>query len=99
MSRASALRGSHNAMKKDITEWPETLAVGSNVLAGTDPEKILECTGAMIEKANAWVNPFGDGTTGERIVTILSDRIRCYYSFMTDFLVFILAPHNENVWY
>ena len=58
-----------------VTERPETVAVGSKVLAGTDPEKILECTGAMIEKANEWANPFGDGTTGERIVGILREQL------------------------
>ena len=53
-----------------MTERPETVAVGSNVLAGTDPEKIVECTGMMLEKANEWANPFGDGTAGERIVEL-----------------------------
>jgi len=65
-----------------VTERPETLAVGSNVLAGTDPEKILECTGAMIQTfekfdqnaALKWANPFGDGTAGERIVKVLIER-------------------------
>ena len=53
--------------------------MGSNVLAGTDPEKILECTGLMIQTfekfdqnaALKWANPFGDGTAGERIVELL----------------------------
>jgi len=58
-----------------MTERPETLKVGSNVLAGTDPEKILECTGSMIEKATEWANPFGDGTAGERIVAILREQL------------------------
>jgi UDP-N-acetylglucosamine 2-epimerase (non-hydrolysing) len=58
---------------RDNTERPETLAVGSNVLAGTDPEKLVECTGSMLEKPNEWANPFGDGTAGERIVTILNE--------------------------
>ena len=60
---------------RDNTERPETLAVGSNVLAGTDPEKIQECTGSMIEKATEWANPFGDGTAGERIVAILREQL------------------------
>lgn len=62
---------------RDNTERPETIAVGSNVLAGTNPEKIVECASLMVERANEWVNPFGDGMAGERIVTILSGRIRC----------------------
>jgi UDP-N-acetylglucosamine 2-epimerase (non-hydrolysing) len=59
---------------RDNTERPETLKVGSNVLAGTDPAKILECTSLMIERDNEWANPFGDGTAGERIVEILKER-------------------------
>jgi UDP-N-acetylglucosamine 2-epimerase (non-hydrolysing) len=61
---------------RNNTERPETVAVGSNVLAGTTPEKILECTGSMVERANEWANPFGDGTAGERIVTILREQRR-----------------------
>jgi UDP-N-acetylglucosamine 2-epimerase (non-hydrolysing) len=53
-----------------MTERPETLAVGSNVLAGTDPEKILGSTTTMLTKANEWANPFGDGTAGERLVEL-----------------------------
>jgi UDP-N-acetylglucosamine 2-epimerase len=34
---------------RDNTERPETLAVGSNVLAGTDPVKIQECTSLMLQ--------------------------------------------------
>jgi UDP-N-acetylglucosamine 2-epimerase (non-hydrolysing) len=57
-------------------ERPETLAADSNVLAGTDPEKIAAYTKVMIERATEWANPFGDGTAGERIVGILMDKIR-----------------------
>jgi UDP-N-acetylglucosamine 2-epimerase (non-hydrolysing) len=60
---------------RDNTERPETLAVGSNVLAGTDPEKILGCTATMFGKTNEWTHPFGDGTAGERIVKLLRDKI------------------------
>ncbi|MGC9445391.1 MAG: UDP-N-acetylglucosamine 2-epimerase [Candidatus Methanospirareceae archaeon] len=58
-----------------MTERPETVDLGSNVLARTDPVKIQECTASMLERDNEWANPFGDGTTGERIVTILRDKI------------------------
>ena len=68
-----------------VTERPETVAVGSNVLAGTDPAKILECTSLMIQTfekfdqnaALKWANPFGDGTAGERVVTILRQHLIC----------------------
>jgi UDP-N-acetylglucosamine 2-epimerase len=29
----------------------------------------------MIEKANEWANPFGDGTAGERLVAILRAQL------------------------
>lgn len=56
---------------RDNTERPETLEVGSNILAGTNLEKILEYTRLMLERDNRWENPFGDGTAGKRIVKLL----------------------------
>ena len=59
---------------RNNTERPETLDVGSNVLAGTDPLKILQSVKLMINKKPDWGNPFGDGTSGKRIVKILKDH-------------------------
>lgn len=59
---------------RDNTERPETIAVGANVLAGTDPEKILDSVHTMFGKGNEWQNPFGDGAAGERIVELLKER-------------------------
>ncbi|MFC1966124.1 non-hydrolyzing UDP-N-acetylglucosamine 2-epimerase [Chloroflexota bacterium] len=56
---------------RDNTERPETVEVGSNILAGVLPDKILEKTKHMLGKENNWVNPFGDGTAGEKIVRII----------------------------
>ncbi|MFC1962381.1 non-hydrolyzing UDP-N-acetylglucosamine 2-epimerase [Chloroflexota bacterium] len=56
---------------RDNTERPETLEVGSNVLAGAIPERILECTRMMLGREKNWMNPFGDGKAGERIVGII----------------------------
>jgi UDP-N-acetylglucosamine 2-epimerase (non-hydrolysing) len=57
------------------TERPETLSVGSNVLAGTYPKNILECTSVMYLKKNGWENPFGDGASAKRIMQILRDVV------------------------
>jgi UDP-N-acetylglucosamine 2-epimerase (non-hydrolysing) len=58
---------------RDNTERPETVEVGANVVAGTQPESILRSTKIMLEKKRTWPNPFGDGRASERIVgTILS---------------------------
>ncbi|MFC1954080.1 UDP-N-acetylglucosamine 2-epimerase, partial [Chloroflexota bacterium] len=56
---------------RDNTERPETVEVGSNTLAGVLPEKILEKTRLMLGKEKNWLNPFGDGTAGEKIVRII----------------------------
>jgi len=56
------------------TERPETLDVGSNILAGIQPEQIVEKVDLMLSKRRTWENPFGDGTAGEKITGILKDR-------------------------
>ena len=53
------------------TERPETLEVGSNVLAGTEPSSILEKAMLMIDRKRDWKNPFGDGKAAKRIVRII----------------------------
>lgn len=58
---------------RDSTERPETLEVGSNILAGIEPEKILECAKKMYAGENNWNNPFGDGKAGERIIEIIKE--------------------------
>jgi UDP-N-acetylglucosamine 2-epimerase (non-hydrolysing) len=58
---------------RDNTERPETLEVGANVLAGTDPEAIVRCAGEMLSKLG-WSNPFGCGDSAERILKVLRER-------------------------
>ena len=60
---------------RDNTERPETLDVGSNILAGTNPEKIIESTSIMYDNNKEWDNPFGDGTAGKKIVNILENEL------------------------
>ena len=57
------------------TERPETLEVGSNVLAGTEPEEIVKKVEYMLNRPKGWPNPFGDGRAGERIVRIVRDEV------------------------
>jgi len=53
---------------RDNTERPETIASGANLLAGTSPVKILDCSISMLNKETDWKNPFGDGNSGKYIV-------------------------------
>jgi UDP-N-acetylglucosamine 2-epimerase (non-hydrolysing) len=54
------------------TERPETIEVGANVLAGTEPKEILEKAKIMINVKRNWKNPFGDGKAAVRIVNIIN---------------------------
>ena len=56
---------------RDNTERPETLDVGSNVLAGSKPRDILEKGKLMLDADRNWKNPFGDGEAGKRIMKII----------------------------
>ena len=57
---------------RDNTERPETIDVGANILAGASSDKMLACVKVMISRENNWINPFGDGKAGKRIVEIIT---------------------------
>lgn len=60
---------------RDNTERPETLIDGINVLAGVNPDKILEAVDNNINKKNVrWINPFGDGKATERIISTIMEQ-------------------------
>ncbi len=60
---------------RDTTERPETLDVGSNILAGASPKNIVDCVSLMCNTKKVWDNPFGNGKTGETIIKILQEVI------------------------
>lgn len=60
---------------RDNTERPETIDVGSNVLAGTHPKDIVDSVSIMFNKERDGDNPFGDGNSGKKIVNILEKRL------------------------
>ena len=60
---------------RENTERPETIKVGSNVLVGTDPEKILQGAIQMSQIKLGWPNPFGEGDAAEKILGIIADSI------------------------
>ncbi|MBM3282937.1 UDP-N-acetylglucosamine 2-epimerase (non-hydrolyzing) [Candidatus Gottesmanbacteria bacterium] len=59
---------------RDNTERPETIEVGSNILVGTNPRKILNGVKKMINKRKEWSNPFGNGKTSETILKIILEK-------------------------
>jgi UDP-N-acetylglucosamine 2-epimerase (non-hydrolysing) len=60
---------------RENTERPETITAGANILAGTDPETIIAAADTMMKTSRTWENPYGDGKTGERIISICTDAI------------------------
>jgi UDP-N-acetylglucosamine 2-epimerase (non-hydrolysing) len=57
------------------TERPETVEVGANLLAGTDPQRIFAQVQRMMQAKRSWRNPFGDGRAGERIVKHVASHL------------------------
>jgi len=55
---------------RENTERPETIDVGANVLAGTDPAQIADAA-SRHPADDAWENPFGDGDAASRIVDVV----------------------------
>jgi UDP-N-acetylglucosamine 2-epimerase (non-hydrolysing) len=56
---------------RNSTERPETVTVGSNVVAGTRPNGILRAARRMAAVKRRWRNPFGDGVSSRRMLDIL----------------------------
>ncbi len=49
--------GVANVTLRDVTERPETVECGSNILSGADPRDILRCVGTALERVGAWSAP------------------------------------------
>jgi UDP-N-acetylglucosamine 2-epimerase (non-hydrolysing) len=58
---------------RNNTERPETVAVGSNIVAGTKPAGILKAISSMLKRKQNWKNPFGDGKASQRMLKIILD--------------------------
>ena len=56
---------------RESTERPETLEIGHNVLAGTDPDRILAAVRSQLARPRTWESPHGNGTTARRIADIV----------------------------
>lgn len=56
---------------RDNTERPESMEAGVNILAGTEPEKILAAAKKIMAKEKKWPELYGDGQAAERIVKFI----------------------------
>ncbi len=59
---------------RDNTERPETIEAGANMLAGTNPMRMLACASEMLRRKGGWANPFGDGRSALRILDALERK-------------------------
>ncbi len=60
---------------RENTERPETLKIGSNVLAGTDPRRVRAAVRRQLGGKRSWANPYGDGTTARKIADIVAGHL------------------------
>jgi len=60
---------------RDNTERSETVEIGANVLAGTDPDQIVDKAKLILDSDASWENPFGDGRAGQRIVDVVQSEL------------------------
>jgi UDP-N-acetylglucosamine 2-epimerase (non-hydrolysing) len=62
---------------RESTERPETVRVGTNIVAGTNPEKILSSAREILQRNHCWrENIFGDGKTSEIIINTLMEKLK-----------------------
>jgi UDP-N-acetylglucosamine 2-epimerase (non-hydrolysing) len=61
---------------RENTERPETIKIGSNTIAGTDPTRISKAVNKMLKVAPNWKNPFGDGRASKKIVDAIINELK-----------------------
>jgi UDP-N-acetylglucosamine 2-epimerase (non-hydrolysing) len=42
---------------RDVTERPETIECGSNILSGDDPDSVLRCVRVALDVSRKWTPP------------------------------------------
>lgn len=57
---------------RDVTEWVEGVQVGAIFVGGSRPDTIDGAIEEALLASRDWMNPFGDGTTSDQIVDVVS---------------------------
>jgi UDP-N-acetylglucosamine 2-epimerase (non-hydrolysing) len=62
-----------NVTIRDVTERPETIECGSNMLSGAEPETVMRCVRAVLDQKNDWAVPpeYMAGNVSRTVVKIL----------------------------
>jgi UDP-N-acetylglucosamine 2-epimerase (non-hydrolysing) len=61
---------------RNNTERPESIAVGSNYVAGIDPKQIYTASMKMLGMERKWDIPFGDGLAAIRITDVVESALK-----------------------
>lgn len=81
-----AIFGIPNVTLRDVTERPETVECGSNILSGADPDMILRCVETVLALPPAWTPPpeYMVRNVSDTVVRIVNsyrfalDKVRAY---------------------
>ena len=68
-----------NVTIRDVTERPETIECGSNILSGCEPEKVMNCVQSVLSSSKQWNPPYEylERDVSEKVVKIImSNSIR-----------------------
>lgn len=70
----ACLFGVPNVTLREVTERPETVECGSNVLAGSDPDAILRAVQLVLNRSRGWVPPreYTQQNVAETVVRIVT---------------------------
>jgi UDP-N-acetylglucosamine 2-epimerase (non-hydrolysing) len=60
---------------RENTEWTETLEIGANALAGTDPARVVAAATEQLAGPHDWQAPFGDGYSAARIGEVVESAL------------------------
>jgi UDP-N-acetylglucosamine 2-epimerase (non-hydrolysing) len=66
------------------TERPETIELGSNIIAGTDPKKIVKAVEQMMESPTDWTHPYGEKVSAKMVSIMKRYKPRHYLQEMRD---------------
>lgn len=72
MQEESCILQTKTLVLRENTERPETIDVWGAILVGNDKMRILDAYDVLRQRDINWYNPFGDGTTWEKMILILS---------------------------
>ena len=72
------IMGVPNVTLRDVTERPETIECGSNILSGAQPEAIRSCVATVLSRKCGWTPPpeYLAGAVSNTVANILSGYAR-----------------------